>query len=108
MGIIVLWAVYCGTNKTYYHYQNNALFLRKEVVQNMINNIGAIHVNNTELAPDPIYGVFKHLHVKIRYSNNTTEEFYIREWESLRITDKLPNNPVQPVSQGDSRCNKAT
>ena len=105
----VVWAVYCGTDKTYHDYRDNAHFVRTEIIQQMITANNTITVRN-DLLSDPIYGVFKHLHVNLQYSDGTTEEYKILEWDTKRFTDKVStnSNPVTTITQGPKGTTGAT
>ena len=105
----VVWAVYCGTDKTYHDYRDNAHFVRTEIIQQMITANNTITVRN-DLLTDPIYGVFKHLHVNLQYSDGTTEEYKILEWDTKRFTDKVStnSNPVTTIAQGPKGATGAT
>ena len=105
----VVWAVYCGTDKTYHDYRDNAHFVRTDIIQQMITANNTITVRN-DLLSDPIYGVFKHLHVNLQYSDGTTEEYKILEWDTKRFTDKVStnSNPVTTITQGPKGATGAT
>ena len=102
MEIVVVWSVWCPKYETYYDHQYNDHFSRTDQVQDMINSTNTITATNYFLT-DTSPNIEKILHVKLLYSDGTTEEHKINEGDTKTIADKVSANssPVTNISQGE-------